>query len=175
MKSTSVQTATIHLLCGRCESVLRWAAGVLAAVAGLAVAVMIAVTSVDVVGRWFGRPLTGAYDIVELLGGIAITGALPYTTACKGHVAIDFLIHKLPSRASRAVDILTHLVIISMFAFLTWRFVQYGMELKASGQVTLTLRWPIFWMPYWMALCSAVMLLVLVFELVRPGKELIKP
>jgi len=170
-----MQTTTIHPLCERCESMLRWAAGVLASVAGLAIAVMIAVTSVDVVGRWFGRPLTGAYDVVELLGAIAITGALPYTTACKGHVAIDFLIHKLPGRISRAVDILTRLVTISMFAFLTWRFVQYGMELKASGQVTLTLRWPIFWMPCWMALCSAVMLLVLVFELVRPGKELIKP
>jgi len=170
-----MQTTIVHPLRERCISMLRWATGALAAVAGLAVAVMISVTCVDVVGRWFGRPLTGAYDVVELLGAIAIMGALPYTTACKGHVAIDFLIHKLPGCVSRAVDVLMHLVTISMFAFLTWRFVQYGMELKASGQVTLTLRWPIFWMPYWMALCSAVMLLVLVFKLVRPGKELMKP
>ena len=175
MKSASLQTTAVHLLCERCVSTLRSVTGVLAGVAGLAVAVMIVVTCVDVVGRWFGRPLTGAYDVVELLGAIAITGALPYTTACKGHVAIDFLVRKLPVRISRAVDVFMHLVTISMFAFLTWRFIGYGMEMKVSGQVTLTLRWPIFWMPYWMALCSAVMLLVLVFSLVRPGKELMKP
>lgn len=174
MKSTSMQTA-VHPFYEGYVSILRWATSALAAVAGSAVVVMIGVTCVDVVGRWFGRPLTGTYDVVELLGAIAITGALPYTTACKGHVAIDFLVHRLHGRVSRAIDVLVHLVTISMFAFLTWRFIQYGMELKASGQVTLTLRWPIFWMPYWMALCSAVMLLVLVFSLVHPGKELTKP
>lgn len=169
-----MQTA-VHPFYEGSVSILRWATSALAAVAGSAVVVMIGVTCVDVVGRWFGHPLTGIYDVVELLGAIAITGALPYTTACKGHVAIDFLVHKLPGRVSKAIDILVHLVTISMFAFLTWRFIQYGMELKASGQVTLTLRWPIFWMPYWMALCSAVMLLVLVFSLVHAGKELTKP
>jgi C4-dicarboxylate transporter DctQ subunit len=170
-----MQTPAVHPLCERCESVLRWATGALAAVAGLAIAAMIAVTCVDVVGRWFGRPLTGTYDIVELLGAIAVAGAIPYTTAWKGHVAVDFLVRKLPGRLGRAVDVLLHLITIPMFALLTWGFVQYGIDLKASGQVTLTLRWPIFWMSYWMALCSAVMLLVLVFELVRPGKELMKP
>ena len=83
-------------------SMNRSVCGVMAGVAGLAVAAMIILTCVDVVGRRLGHPLTGTYDIVEILGAISIIGALPYTTACKGHVAIEFLFQKL-SRLGRAI------------------------------------------------------------------------
>lgn len=147
----------------------------LAVAAGLAVTVMIVVTCVDVVGRRFGHPLKGAYDIVELLGAIVIAGALPYTTGRKGHVAIEFFFQRLGRRGRIVIDTLVRSISVSMFAFLTWRFIQYGTELRASGQVTLTLRWPMFWMPWWMALCSGVMILVILYHLAHPGKELMKP
>ncbi len=175
MKPTLAQTATIQQVYKGYVSGLRWVVRALAIVAGLAVTVMIVVTCVDVVGRRFGHPLKGAYDIVELLGAIVIAGALPYTTGCKGHVAIEFFFQRLGRRGRIVVDTLVRLISVSMFAFLTWRFIQYGAELRASGQVTLTLRWPIFWMPWWMALCSGVMILVILYHLVHPGKELMKP
>ncbi len=156
-------------------TLLRWLVALPAGVAGLAVALMVVVTCVDVVGRRFGYPLTGAYDLVEILGAITIAGALPYTTACKGHVAIELFLQKLPRRGRIILDGFVRIVSILMFAFLTWRFIEYGAELKASGQVTLTLRWPIFWLPYWIAFCSGVMILVILYQLVRPGKELMKP
>jgi TRAP-type C4-dicarboxylate transport system permease small subunit len=149
--------------------------GVLAVVAGAAVAAMIAVTCVDVIGRRFGCPLKGAYDIVELLGAITIAGALPYTTACRGHVAIEFFAQKLPALGRAVVGTVVRLVSMALFLFLTWRFIRYGAELRACGQVTLTLQWPIFWMPYLMALCSGTTVLVLLYDLVHPGKELLKP
>jgi TRAP-type C4-dicarboxylate transport system permease small subunit len=168
-------TTAVRQFYGGYVSLLRRVVGVLAAVAGLAVAVMILVTCVDVVGRRFGHPLKGTYDIVELLGAITITGALPYTTACKGHVAIEFFFQRLSRPGRIIVDTLVRLIVISMFTFLTWRFIIYGMELKASGQVTLTLRWPVFWMPWWMAVCTAGMTLVILYHLMHPGKELMKP
>jgi len=145
---------------GRGEVFVRRAAGVLAGVAGLAVAAMIVVTCVDVVGRRLGHPLRGAYDLVEILGAIAITGALPYTTVHKGHIAIEFLRQKVGPRGRLVLSTLVDVVSFLLFAFLTWRFVRYGVELRASGQVTLTLGWPIFWLPGWMALCTAVLLLL---------------
>jgi hypothetical protein len=41
---------------------------------------------------------------VELLGAIAIAGALPSTTACQGHVAIEFSLKKLPGCGRIIVD-----------------------------------------------------------------------
>lgn len=154
---------------------LRRLVGLLAAVAGLAVAAMILVTCVDVIGRRLGYPLKGAYDLVEILGAIAITGALPYTTACKGHVAIEFLPHKLSPRGRIVLSTLVALIFIAVFAFLTWRFVQYGIELKASHQGMVTLGWPVFWLAHWMAVCSAATILVLLYQVTHPGKELMKP
>ena len=175
MKPALTQAATIRRVYEGYVSGLRWVVRALAVAAGLAVTVMIVVTCVDVVGRRFGHPLKGAYDIVELLGAIVIAGALPYTTGRKGHVAIEFFFQRLGRRGRIVIDTLVRSISVSMFAFLTWRFIQYGTELRASGQVTLTLRWPMFWMPWWMALCSGVMILVILYHLMHPGKELMKP
>ncbi len=170
-----MQTTPLGRLYGRYVRALRLIVNLLAAVAALAIVVMILVTCVDVVGRRLGYPLKGTYDIVELLGAIMIAGALPYTTACKGHVAIEFLLQKLSRRGRIVLDTFVRSASILMFAFLTWRFVQYGHELRASGQVTLTLQWPVFWLPYWMAVCTAVMIPVLLYLFMHPEKELMKP
>jgi len=176
VEALSMQTCGAgRIYCGY-VSVLRKVVSALGIVAGLAVVAMILVTSADVVGRnLLKRPLPGVYDIVGLLGAITITGALPYTTAVKGHVAIEFFFQKLSRRGRLVVDTLMRLICISMFLFLTWRFIQYGMDLRASGEATLTLRWPVFWMAYWMSLCSGVVVLVIVYHIMHPGKELMKP
>jgi len=156
--------------------VLRRVVSALGAVAGLAVIAMILVTCADVIGRnLLKRPLPGAYDMVGLLGAIIITGALPYTTGLKGHVAIEFFFQRLSRRGRLVVDTFVRSVSISMFIFLTWRFIRYGAALRASGEATPTLRWPVFWMAYWMALCCAVVALVILYHLMHPGKELMKP
>lgn len=175
MDQVQSQTAAGRGFYRRYVSVLRVVVGALAVVAGLAVAAMIVVTGVDVAGRRFGHPLKGAYDIVEILGAITIAGGLPYTTGCKGHVAIEFFFQRLSRLGRIIVDTFVRTITIPMFSFLTWRFIHYGLELKASGQGTPTMGWPIFWLPWWMALCSGVMVLVILYHLMHPGKELMKP
>jgi len=170
-----MQIAGTQQVYGRSAVFLRRLVGLLAGIAGLAVAAMILLTCVDVVGRRLGYPLKGAYDLVEVLGAITITGALPYTTACRGHVSIEFLPHKLSSRGRIVLSTLVALVFLAVFAFLTWRFVQYGIELKANNQGMVTLRWPIFWLAHWMALCTAATILVLLYQMMHPKKELLKP
>jgi TRAP-type C4-dicarboxylate transport system permease small subunit len=170
-----MQTTTLGRLYGRYVCALRWTVNLLAAVAALAIVVMVLVTCVDVVGRRLGHPLKGTYDIVELLSAIMIAGALPYTTACRGHVAVEFLAQKLPRRVRIVVEVGVQSVSILMFALLTWRFVQYGGELRVSGQGTPTLRWPVFWLLYWTAICTAVMVPVLLHLFMHPKKELMKP
>ncbi len=175
VSQAATQTTAVQGFYQRYVSVLRGAVSALAVVAGAAVVAMIVVTCIDVIGRRFGRPLRGTYDIVEILGAITIAGGLPYTTACKGHVAIEFFFQRLSRPGRIIVDTFVRMITIPMFSFLTWRFIHYGLEIKASGQGTSTMGWPIFWLPWWMALCSGVMVLVIVYHLMHPGKELMKP
>jgi TRAP-type C4-dicarboxylate transport system permease small subunit len=170
-----MQIAVKQQVYGRYALCLRGFVSLLAGLAGLAVAAMIAVTVVDVVGRRLGYPLAGAYDLVEILGAVSIIGALPYLTACKGHVAIEFIPHKLSRRGRIVLATLVGLVCMAIYAFLTWRFVLYGIDLKASNQGTITLRWPTFWLAHLMAVCTAATILVILYQIVHPDKELMKP
>ena len=66
--------------------------------AGLGLVMMMVVTCVDVVLRKLGHPLPGAYDLVKVAAGLTIACALPYTTAIKGHVAVEYFHHRLGRR-----------------------------------------------------------------------------
>ena len=179
-------------------AVVRWAVFALAGIAGLAFVVMVAVTCTAVVLRavlrwglveslltWAGALgaahdvskwlQAGEVDIVKIAGGVAIACALPYTTAVKGHVAIEYFFHKLSRRGRIAVDTATRLAAMGLFGLLSWRCVRYGLDLRRSGEVTLTLEIPLFWIPHVMALCCATMVFVILYNLLHPGREFIKP
>lgn len=147
----------------------------LVVVAALGLVVMMTLTCVEVVLRVFRVSLTGVYDVVCIAGAITMAAALPYTTACKGHVAIEFFFQRLPRRARIVVDAASRLVVIPLFGFLAVESVSYGMKLRSVGQVTSTLQIPEFWVPYVLAVSCAIVCLVKVYHLFHPGKELIKP
>lgn len=147
----------------------------LAAVSGLAILAMIAVTCADVVLRAFGRPLTGAFDIVRVGGAVAIACALPYTTAVKGHVAIEYFFQKLNRPGRILVDTVCRLLVAGLFSVFAWQCVMYGNSLRRTGEVSLTLQIPMYGVAYVIAGACAVTVLVKVHNLLHPGREMIKP
>lgn len=148
---------------------------VLAGISGLSILGMIGVTCVDVLMRVFGGGLVGSYDLVKILGGIAIASSLPYTTAVKGHVAIEYFFQKLGRNGRIVVDTICRLLVITLFAVITWQCVIYGARLYSSHEVSLTLQIPLFWVAYVLAFCAGVTILVKVHNLLHPGREMIKP
>ena len=157
------------------NALVRAAVMPMAVVAGGAVCVMVAVTWTDVIMRRMGSPLHGALDIVTIAGTVAIGCSLPYTTAVKGHVSIEYFFHKLSRRGRIFVDTFSRLLGMTLFIYLTRQFAQYGASLRASGLVTPTLQAPVFWMPYLLSVCSGLVALVIVHNMLHPNREMIKP
>ena len=149
----------------------------LLAVSGAGVLAIMLVTCADVILRlrWINRPFIGAYDIVKILGALSLASALPYTTAVKGHVAIEYFFHKLNHRGRIAVDSVMRILTMVLFAFLAWRSVLYGLDFRRTGQVSQTLQFPVFWVPYVIGLCCAIVVLVVGHSLLHPDREMIKP
>jgi len=146
-----------------------------ALLAGVAIFVMIGVTVVDVVLRIFGSGIVGAYDVVRICGVVTIACGLPYVTAVKGHIAIEFFYQGF-SRAGRIVlDTLFRITAIALFGFLMVKNIEYGLSLEQSGEVMPTLRLPVFWIPFVISFNSALVVIVVVYHLLHPGKEMIKP
>ena len=147
----------------------------LAYVAGAALMVMVLVTSVDVILRKFSLSLTGAYDIVKIAATITVAAALPYTTAIKGHVAIEFFFQKLGRRGRVVVDTLTRCGGMALFGLLAWGCVDYGNSLRMKGEVSMTLQLPVFWVPYILGFSCALVVLIKLYHLPHPGKPMIDP
>ncbi len=149
----------------------------LVAVSGASVLAIMLVTCADVILRlrWINHPFVGAYDIVKIGGTLALATALPYTTAVKGHVAIEYFFHKLNRRGRLVVDSVIRLLAMALFAFLAWRSVLYGLDFQRTGQVSQTLQLPVFWVPHVIGFCCAIVVLVIGYNLVHPGREMIKP
>jgi TRAP-type C4-dicarboxylate transport system permease small subunit len=147
----------------------------LAWVAGAGLLLMVLVTTAEVVLRIFRLSLTGAYDIVKIAATVTIAAALPYTTAIKGHVAIEYFFHKLGRRGRVFVDALMRLAGMALFGLLAWGCVDYGNSLRAKGEVSMTLQLPIFWLPYFLALSCALVVLIKLYHLTHPGKPMIEP
>ena len=146
-----------------------------AALAGAGLLTMMVVTSLDVLLRALGHPLRGAYDIVKMAAGVAIGCALPYTTAIKGHVAVEFFVQRMGRRGRVVADTMIRLITMALFSLFTWQLIVYGARLKGSGEVSMTLRWPVFWVPWVMAFACGVAVLVTLYHLFHPGKTLLKP
>jgi len=147
----------------------------LTAVALLSLLSMMAITCVDVVMRVGGRPLIGAYDLVAICAFLTVVCALPYATAVKGHVAIEFFFHKFGRRGRVVVDTINRMLGIALFATLAWRAVIYAEQKRSSGEVSMTLALPVWPVIYVLAAACLVVALVILHNLLHPGKEMIKP
>lgn len=147
----------------------------LAGVSALGVLLMMIITCVDIVMRRLGHPLPGVVDIVSIAGCISVVTALPYTTAVKGHVAVEYFFHKMPRLGRVLADSICRTLVLLLFSFMSWRCVVYGGTLLRRGSVTLTLQIPIFWVWWLMAFSLAVVVLVKFYNLMHPGQEMMKP
>ena len=144
-----------------------------ALLAGTAVLGMMGVTVADVVLRVFKVGIVGAYDIVRVCGVVAISCALPYITAVKGHIAIQFLYRSFAPPGRRVLDFGFRLVALVLFAFLVYQNIRYGLSLYASGELMPTLRMPVFWMPGLIAFNALLVFIVILHHLLHPGQEMI--
>lgn len=174
MAKTQGHTAVNRLYAGYLKA-LRIIIYAFVIASGVGVFVMILTTCADVLLRRFGYPIVGAYDIVKIAGALTLALAMPYTTAVKGHVAIEYFFHKLNRNMRIVVDSILRIISMVLFAFLGWRSILYGNEFLHNNQVTQTLQLPIFWVPYVMSACCIVVILVIGYNLIHPGREMIKP
>lgn len=159
------------------NSFLKGVVFALVAVSGIAVLTMMTLTCVDVILRlpFINHSLVGVYDIVKIAGAIALAAALPYTTAVRGHVAIEYFYQKFNRTGRLVLDTLTRLLGIALFLFLAWESVLYGCDIRSTGQVSQTLQLPVFWIPFVISFCCCVSALVILYNLTHPRREMIKP
>lgn len=132
--------------------------------AGACLVGMMALICCDVVMRMFRHPILGVYEIVGFLGTAVASLATAYTTVKRGHVSVSLIVMHLPREVQFIVSFITHLLSLILFILLTFECIRYGNELKASGEMSLTLEWPIHPLLYGMSFSFFVVSLVLCID-----------
>ncbi|MCX8117738.1 MAG: TRAP transporter small permease [Desulfobacterota bacterium] len=135
--------------------------------AGIALTFIIALTVCDVILRYFRRPITGTFELVAFTGAIVIGFAIPLTSWVRGHIFVDFFILKLPKKIRDAFNVTTRLMGIGLFFLAGWNLIKVGMDLKKSGEVSLTLQLPFYPVAYGIGIACFVQCLVLVCDIMK--------
>ena len=148
------------------QTALRRVARLMYWIAGAALAAMMFLTVADVVLRYFKMPIVGTYEIVSMLGAIVIGFAVPQTTMERGHVLMDFITGRLPFGAQRVFHLVTRLLAVLTFYIIGWNLYKLGNDLRQTGQVSLTLKFPEYPVAYGIALCCLFECLVLLSDLI---------
>jgi len=137
-----------HRLAGACEIVL-------AAIAGSLLFAMMTLTFVDVVLRYFfDSPITGGFEVTEMMMAVLIFAGLPLVSRHNEHVTIDAFDRFFSFAARRALHVLIHLVCAAALGGMAWLLWRKAAGFAEIGDVTQTLKFAIAPFVYLMALLT---------------------
>ncbi len=105
---------------------------------------LVLITCVDVVGRYFfSAPLTGAFELTEILLAALVFMALPLTTERREHVEVDLLTAFLGRGADRLLSAFAGLFSAALLATFAWRLASHALKAASDGAVTNSLAIPL--------------------------------
>lgn len=135
------------------------------AIAGITLTFMVFLTVADVIMRSFRRPIPGTYDLVGFAAAVVIGFSLPFTSWLRGHINVDFVVQKFSPAVRTITDILTRVLGIFFFSLGGWYLIRLGMRLHSTGEVSLTIRMPVYPIAYGLAVCCFIECLVLLCDI----------
>ncbi len=130
--------------------------------------VMMVITCLDVFGgKLFRTPVYGALDIVMLSQLVAISFATAYALIIGRHVSVEFFMALLPERLQAIVDAIISFFGFTFFVLIVWRLTVYGHSLQIGGEVSATIRIPLYPFAYGIAVASIPVALIFLAQIFR--------
>lgn len=119
----------------------------------------------------FKRPILGTYEYVGFLTAMAIGLSLAYCALQKGHIAIGFLVDKLPSKTQDLIALITNAAAFLFLSATSWHLFRYARRTWLSGAVSPTTETPFYFFIYLVGLGLSAFCLVLLVELIKTTQK----
>ena len=143
----------------------------LTGIAALLMFSLMAITFVDVVGRYaFDRPLGAAFEIIELLLGLLIFSALPLVSRKQGHITVSLLEGMFQGRVKWVQQLFVLLFSAGAVGFMTWRLWAEMQTMRADqdvGEYMDIELWPFIGAVSALSAVTFIILLILVWDYLR--------
>jgi len=133
---------------------------------------MTALTCVDVVGRYFRHPIYGSVELVGFMATLSCIMALPYTHKVQGHIGVEILVRLLSEKVQTIISVCTHVLSLALFALVSWCMTRYALTMKQSGEVSISLKLPEYWVIFITAFCFFVFTLVILQDIMTGIRKL---
>lgn len=140
-------------------------------IAGIALTGIMFLIGADIIGRYFGCPVPGTYEIVSIAGGLIIGLALPATSRAGAHVSTDLLLSRLSEKSRTVLVVITRLIGTCIFVLAGCGMIAMGLRLKAAGEVTAVLALPFYYAIYAIGGAFLIQALVLLSEILRQAEN----
>tara|TARA_B100001971_G_scaffold214213_1_gene250481 strand:+ start:558 stop:1166 length:609 start_codon:yes stop_codon:yes gene_type:complete len=103
---------------------LNWINKSIEVAANILLCIMVTLTCIDVVGRYFfAAPLLGAHEMITLSMGIMIFLGMPLVTATRAHLVVDITSNILSRRVKQIQQLIVNSIALAtfvLFSYLLW-------------------------------------------------------
>jgi TRAP-type C4-dicarboxylate transport system permease small subunit len=151
----------------RFEAIVQSLSRVCDRIARGAVVAMMLVVVANIVLRALWRPIYFTFDVVMLLCSVVVAFALGYCAIQGGHVYVELFVQRFPPRAQAIIDSITGILGFSLFVMIAWQCWVYGTDIWRSGEVSMSVRLPLYPFMYGVGLGCAVLSLVVLVDLIK--------
>lgn len=121
---------------------LKWIANSSALAGGLILSAIMITTVASVVGRYFGKGITGDFELTAAFSGAAVALFLPWCQYTQGNIIVDFFTSKASDSTRFLLDRIGALAIGVMMALFAWRTFLGLLSAKNSGSGSMLLGFP---------------------------------
>lgn len=136
-------------------------------IAGFCIVVMMLLIVSNIILRAvFKQPLVGTIDYVNILIALTIGLSIAYCAVQDGHIAIGFIMDKMPAPVVTLVDLIINLIALVFWALVTWYMLGFAQSMNTNGLVASTSQIPLAPVVYVIALGLMAVCLVILSRLV---------
>lgn len=135
--------------------------------AGTSLSFIMFITVLDVILRFFRKPIVGTYELVGFAGAVVIGFAVPLTSWDRAQIYVDFFLDKLPKAGRNLMHLLTRGLSMALFVALGWNLIRIAMDYQRSGEVSATLQLPFYPVAYGLGVVCFLQCLVLLCHVIQ--------
>ena len=133
-----------------------WLISLSALIGTLGLITEVVVILIDVIGRFFGHPLTGAQDISQMAMVVLVFGAMAMCDKVGGHISVDLFEMAMPSWLLRTSDTLSALLGAAIFFGIAWTTLESAALSKMLNLATNIIGLPKVWFQYFVVAAALV-------------------
>ena len=149
-----------------------WLEGALSLTSGTVLFLMMMITAVDVIGRYvFNKPLSGGFEITEMLLAALIYCGLPLVSQRREHIVIDTFDPLMSARVKRSLDVLAEIVCSITLGGIGYLIFRRAARVAEYGDTTSVLKWPLAPVAYLMGTMIVIACLIHLSLIFVPHSE----